>query len=79
MRLILIDEYYWEQIDYWRKEMIVFHELGHCELDLDHDNGITTEKFYSRPLSIMYEDVIPDYFFYREEYIAELFTRKSTL
>jgi len=35
---IFINKKLWETKDEYEKEMLVFHELGHCELGLAHDN-----------------------------------------
>lgn len=35
---ILLDERYWNQATYNEKEFLLFHELGHCVLDKEHDN-----------------------------------------
>jgi hypothetical protein len=42
---IIIDSEFWAQASEYGKEMIVFHELGHCYLKRDHledemDNGV---------------------------------------
>lgn len=36
---IIIDANYWKRASKMRRELIVFHELGHCLLGLDHDNS----------------------------------------
>lgn len=38
-KTIVVDEPYWNRIDDLQKEYIVFHELGHCVLDKDHDDS----------------------------------------
>lgn len=37
---IIISEEYWNQIDDLEREVIIFHELGHCELGRIHDGQI---------------------------------------
>lgn len=34
-----IDRDYWDTIPEWRREFLVFHELGHCLLSREHDNS----------------------------------------
>ncbi|NND34243.1 MAG: hypothetical protein HKN76_16775 [Saprospiraceae bacterium] len=38
-RTITIDSPFWNRSTYLGREMIVFHELGHCVLNRDHDEG----------------------------------------
>lgn len=42
---VIIDEGFWARSSYYSKELVVFHELGHCYLQLHHNmnpsnNGI---------------------------------------
>ena len=37
---INIDSVYWNKADEFRQELILFHELGHCSLQRNHDNSI---------------------------------------
>ena len=37
-RSIFFDEPYWNTATHLEKEYVVFHELGHCFLELDHDD-----------------------------------------
>ncbi len=37
---IVIDQTFWNQAGFFLREMIVFHELGHCALMLDHREGL---------------------------------------
>ncbi len=36
---IFIDEPYWNRVDEIKREYLVFHELGHCLLDRDHNDS----------------------------------------
>ncbi len=36
---IVIDQQFWSRANYYAKEMVVFHELGHCFLFRDHLEG----------------------------------------
>lgn len=37
-RSVFFDKPYWETATHLEKEYVVFHELGHCFLKLDHDD-----------------------------------------
>ena len=55
---IEIDSSYWEQASYSEKEQLIFHELGHCALRLDHNENILDLKEYGKiPESIMFPTV----------------------
>jgi hypothetical protein len=59
------------------KELLIFHELGHCALNRDHDNAIRPDKM--GPKSIMYPSPDADsYLQFREDYISELFKNQSS-
>lgn len=64
-RYIHIDPIYWYKIlGEAGKEALIYHEMGHCDLDLDHTNhGIMVP-------SGLRED---DYILNREQYLEELF------
>ncbi len=69
--IIIINIQQWHQKTDLIHEMILYHELGHCELGLlAHDNR--TDK-YGRLLSIMNSVVLDslDYESFHEEYIQE--------
>lgn len=40
---IIIDSSYWKRVSDDRRELVVFHELGHCFLARDHYDGITDD------------------------------------
>lgn len=73
-RVINIDKAFWSRASQLRKEMIVFHELGHCYLNLGHRNEVLDN---GRCKSIMRDglgDCIDSYNdTTREEYHDELF------
>lgn len=63
-------------------EIILFHELGHCELKRDHDKSLakpSDNRFVA--FSIMYPTIInaEDYSLFYEHYMLELFGRGSIL
>ncbi len=39
---VVIDERYWNTLSLEMKEVLLYHELGHCILDREHKDGITT-------------------------------------
>lgn len=41
MREVLIDRRFWERSSQLTKELIVFHELGHCYLNKKHNNEVS--------------------------------------
>ncbi len=49
---IHIDRAYWLEADDLQKEFVVFHELGHCILNKDHEN---TAGANGNCISIMYD------------------------
>lgn len=71
---IIIDEAFWTRASSLRREMIVFHELGHCYLELEHQDEAHND---GRCKSIMRSgsgDCLDKYTFStREEYLDELF------
>ena len=57
----------WAFYDRWDREILIYHELGHCLLGQDH-----------RPDSIMSQNLRTTWYaWHREEYKAELFTYKE--
>ncbi|WP_235298617.1 hypothetical protein [Portibacter marinus] len=73
-RRILIERSFWSEYDHFGKEFIIFHELGHCYLDRNHDNAVKSGNICE---SIMQSGVSGCVNAYgaetREEYLDELF------
>ncbi len=69
---VVIDEEEWKDSPVMLREQLIFHELGHCELDRDHNN--TRWRDYV-PVSVMNEHQLYEsvYSKYRDSYIYELF------
>lgn len=70
---IIIKKDLFESLTDPMKEMLVFHELGHCMLNRDH---IELKNKYGISLSIMAANDFPDDYFYMENrahYLSELF------
>lgn len=38
-REIKVNPYWWYKFNYEQQEMLIFHELGHCIFDREHDNS----------------------------------------
>lgn len=78
-RSIEIDEGYWNSASDCERESTIFHELGHCYLDLDHDSSVIQGDYYlfARPKSLMHPYTFPQYCANKEEYIKELFSHKK--
>lgn len=73
---IEIDTNYWNYSNYYGKQQLIYHELGHCVLGLQHDNRLGTIGIYTNiPLSIMYYRSMGNniyYSIYNEYYITHL-------
>ncbi len=73
---IMIDKATFDRMDETEREILLFHELGHCVLDRWHRN---TRTPYLVPVSIM-GSVIMDASYYEFDkgyYLRELFTTKD--
>lgn len=70
---IEIDREKWEELRYWERKWLIYHELGHCTLDREHLNKY--DKL-ARPKSLMVSHlpVTASFLFYTREryYINEL-------
>ena len=69
---IVIKQPYWNTLGDYGREQLIFHELGHCALNRDHDNN---KDIYDCPMSIMYQFTFGDtdcYPPYRNELLQEL-------
>ena len=68
---IYLDKDAWERMDYVGREMLMFHELGHCALDLEHNRSMS---YSGEPLSLMFPTLFDphQYSLHRAEYIDEL-------
>lgn len=75
-RVVRFDNARWNVGGDSYKEQVVFHELGHCIMNLDHDPAIAPNGC---PVSIMYPVVfgvsfggLPCYFYHKAEYYDQL-------
>lgn len=71
-RTIIISEDFWETASDVEKEMVVFHELGHCALSRMHKHA---KGPWGHPMSLMYPSIFSSYTYRssRGYYIDELF------
>lgn len=82
-RTITIDTVYYEKNhkDYYAMEQVMFHEMGHCSLNLGHNEELDSEGM---PVSIMWPYTFSSYWYHeyvdyyemnREAYLKELVNR----
>lgn len=68
---IEIDPVFWEEANDTEREVLIFHELGHCVLNRDHVEDIIEP--YELPKSIMYPVIFDSaYSDHRNYYVNEL-------
>lgn len=54
---IKIVESKWNQMNEGQRTMLIFHELGHCLMNLSHDSNMLEDK-YACPESVMYPNSV---------------------
>jgi hypothetical protein len=71
---IILDISSWVVYSYLRRELVIFHELGHCTLGLGHNDKLLSDNC---PSSLMNTELVPSncYERHREYYIEELCTK----
>ena len=73
LRRITINPEFWQQAPEFQREALMFHELGHCALNLPHDNRTVFDpEFGEVPVSIMNYMIIGNeaiYMKYRDSYL----------
>lgn len=69
---VVIDADWWGSHGPVEQEMLMFHELGHCLLHLEHDNRLNADGM---PVSTMYWAIFDEYYYstFREYYLTQLF------
>lgn len=78
IKIIQINPRFWNVANQYEKEALIFHELGHCELDKDHNDGFYQFKEHQTiPASLMRSQLLDSntYTTYRNYYIYELFKK----
>ncbi len=70
-KAIVIDRSYWKTASNTGKEILIFHELGHCALDRDHN----VKRVKDKPISLMYPILTDEdsYTQNKTDYLRELF------
>lgn len=70
---IYINEYYWNLGNEAYREVLIFHELGHCFLKREHTLG----EYKGYPVSMMHQYSLAEWIYLelKEAYIHELFTQ----
>lgn len=70
---IVINLEYWNKEDDLGREELMFHELGHCIYDLEHDTRVLVDEWC--PFSVMHPYVLPFgcYELFHDHYIEQLF------
>ena len=78
-RTIEIDPAFWALAPDTEKEALVWHEAGHCAMDLDHTEELIELDGVPRPRSLMYPHIFgaEDYYIkHRDYYHTELRERR---
>lgn len=76
-RQIEIDRDYWKNVlTKGEKLNVIFHELGHCDLNRNHTTTLSSD---GRPTSIMYPYVFNLYPTSVARYVIELFNNRSIM
>ncbi len=73
--LITVSPDYWPKLTEQQREMVLFHELGHCLLGKIHENetrDVSGERAY-RSLMYLHPLDIYDYSQFHDDYMTELF------
>ncbi len=73
--VIVLNQDGWKAYGEFSREIVIFHELGHCILHREHDNGTVERNGETIPASIMNKHVldVEDYLLNRDYYLQELF------
>ena len=74
---VVLNRELWRSYGEDEREVVLFHELGHCELARRHTHGLRAD---GGPVSLMNRNAVADaeaYVRNREFYVRELFTTKS--
>jgi hypothetical protein len=69
---ITINEASWKALDEEEKEILLFHEMGHCILELTHNNAQAGDRKWAS-LMLQWPQRISDYGSRKEGYLKELF------
>jgi hypothetical protein len=56
-RSIWVSHYYWGKLSFFQRRMLLYHELGHCMLSMDHVDLMLDDEC---PLSVMHPYIADD-------------------
>lgn len=62
---IQLDRRFWESSDEYEREQLIYHELGHCAMFLEHNDTEVTYNSVKIPGSIMNSTFFGDMLFYK--------------
>lgn len=73
--VIVLNQGGWKVYGEFSREIVIFHELGHCILHREHDDRTIERNGETIPISIMNAHVLDvnDYLLNRDYYLQELF------
>lgn len=67
LNVIYVDRTWWSNADFYAREELLFHELGHCVFALKHkDQLMGLGDYKNAPSSIMYSMPFGEFSVYRE-------------
>lgn len=74
--VVFLDKKRFNEYDSYQKEMLVFHELGHCLLGLGHDQAANSSGI---PLDLMFPSDFDSSYYakYRTFYLNRMFNKAS--
>lgn len=70
-RTIEVDPDFWQNSSDSSRENLIFHEAGHCVLNLDHDSEMIQRNTLIIPRSLMYPYVLDGFYEKNVEYYHE--------
>jgi hypothetical protein len=69
---ITISKTQWDSLSEENKELLLFHEMGHCLLNRTHDNNESVARKWES-IMLQWPQKISDYSQNKDEYLKELF------
>ena len=77
-REIVVSERWWNKASELMREEVIFHELGHCALNRDHDETLITVDGEQEYASLMHKSVLYEesYQRLRSYYLREMFSNR---
>lgn len=78
--VITINQRVWPRLDEPRRELLLFHELGHCVLKREHDDRTILQRGRNLPDSVMHTYLLDSNVYQenREHYLDELFSSSAS-